>query len=159
MANAYRDAIFISLHVSSTGQAGTARTYYYQFSSPVAKTTDSANGTSAALPNAPRTGLTVWEEAQRPYLDSSQRLAGALQAALAQRFAGSPATAARFAVRELRSVAAPAIGVEVSSVSVGDPNILLATGASLAGTIERSVQALRPVGSLPAGNSGTAGAK
>ena len=30
IANAYRDAIFISFHVSSTGQIGTARAYSYQ---------------------------------------------------------------------------------------------------------------------------------
>jgi N-acetylmuramoyl-L-alanine amidase len=30
VANAYRDAIFISLHVSSTGQLGATRTYSYQ---------------------------------------------------------------------------------------------------------------------------------
>ena len=36
VANAYRDAIFISLHVSSTGQLGATRAYSYQFSSPVA---------------------------------------------------------------------------------------------------------------------------
>src|SRR5271170_3853963 len=35
VANAYRDAIFISLHVSSTGALGATRTYSYQFSSPI----------------------------------------------------------------------------------------------------------------------------
>jgi hypothetical protein len=56
-------------------------------------------------------------------------------------------------------VAAPAIAVEVSSISVTDPNALLALGASLAATIERSVQAMRPQGSLPAGVVGNAGGK
>jgi N-acetylmuramoyl-L-alanine amidase len=174
VANAYRDAIFISLHVSSTGQLGATRTYSYQFSNPVAAVS-SATGAAAAnatgpvatnaapanAPSAPIGGLLVWEEAQRPYTESSRRLADVLQSALAQRFAGSPATATRFAVRELRSVAAPAIAVEVSSVSVADSNSLLAMGSSLAATIERSVQAARPAGSLPAslGGGGTAGAK
>src|SRR5271155_179988 len=140
VANAYRDAIFISLHVSSTGQLGATR---------------------ANAPSAPISGLLVWKEAQRPYTESSRRLADVLQSALAQKFAGSPATATRFAVRELRSVAAPAIAVEVSSVSVADSNSLLAMGSALAATIERSVQAARPAGSLPAslGVGGTAGAK
>jgi hypothetical protein len=62
-------------------------------------------------------------------------------------------------VRELRSVAAPAIAVEVSSVTAGDSNSLLAIGASLTGTIERIIQAIRPPGSLPASAGGTAGAK
>src|SRR5271154_538294 len=167
VANAYRDAIFISLHVSSTGQLGTTRTYSYQFSSPAAVVSSATAGGAAnatAVPvatSAPISGLLVWEEAQRPYTESSRRLADVLQAALAQKFAGSPATATRFAVRELRSVAAPAIAVEVSSVSVADSNSLLAMGSSLAATIERSVQAARPAGSLPAslGVGGTAGAK
>jgi N-acetylmuramoyl-L-alanine amidase len=156
VANAYRDAIFISLHVSSTGQLGATRTYSYQFSSPIAAVSAAAG---AVVPPAPSSRLMLWEEAQRPYADSSHRLAEALQTALLQKFAGSPGTSARFAVRELRSVAAPAIAVEVSSVSVSDPNLLLAMGASLAATIERSVQAMRPPGSLPAGISGTAGAE
>src|SRR5580700_4869807 len=170
VANAYRDAIFISLHVSSTGQLGAARTYSYQFSSPIAVVSaataaDAANasgpGAVSAVPtqNASSSRLMVWEEAQRPYSESSQKLADALQAALAQKFAGSPGTSARFAVRELRSVAAPAIAVEVSSISGSDSNSLLAMGASLAATIERSVQAMRPQGSLPAGVVGNAGGK
>ena len=170
VANAYRDAIFISMHVSSTGQLGATRTYSYQFSSPIAavNATPAAGATDAVrsggaaaapVPSAPSGGLTVWEQAQRPYLESSHRMADALQAALAQKFAGSPGTSTRFAVRELRSVAAPAIAVEVSSISISDPNSLLAMGASLTATIERTVQAMRPQGSLPASGAGTAGGK
>jgi N-acetylmuramoyl-L-alanine amidase len=170
VANAYRDAIFISLHVSSTGAPGAARTYSYQFSNPIAASSatpgaDPASASGAGVvsgaptQSAPNSGLAVWEEAQRPYLESSHRLADALQAALAQKFAGSPGASTRFAVRELRSVAAPAIAVEVSSISVGDPNSLLAMGASLTATIERTVQAMRPQGSSAASSAGTAGAK
>jgi N-acetylmuramoyl-L-alanine amidase len=169
VANAYRDAIFISLHVSSTGQLGATRTYSYQFSNPVAMVNSAAaagqansagsGATSVAPPSAPSSGLLVWEEAQRPYTESSHRLADVLQSALAQKFPGSSATSTRFAVRELRSVAAPAIAVEVSSMSVADPNSLLAMGSSLAVTVERSIQTVRPPGSLPASLAGTAGAK
>jgi N-acetylmuramoyl-L-alanine amidase len=168
VANAYRDAIFISLHVSSTGQVGATRTYCYQFSNPAAIVSAAAAGaanapgivaTNVVPASAPASGLLVWEEAQRPYMESSHRVADVLQSALAQKFAGSPATSTRFAVRELRSVAAPAIAVEVSSVSVADSNSLLAIGASLASTIERSIQAMRPPGSLPASMGRTAGAK
>ncbi len=163
VANAYRDAIFISLHVSSTGQLGAARAYSYQFSNPVVMVgATTSGGTANAAPPAaaqatPTSGLLVWEEAQRPYIESSRRVADALQAALAQKFPGSPATSVRFAVRELRSVAAPAIAVEVSSVAAADSNSLLAIGASLTGTIERSIQAMRPQGSSPASLTGTAG--
>jgi N-acetylmuramoyl-L-alanine amidase len=170
VANAYRDAIFISLHVSSTGQMGTTRTYSYQFSTPLAALSAVTAGAPAnaavpgatnvvAPPSAPSNGLILWEEAQRPYLESSYKLADALQAALAQKFAGSPVTSTRFAVRELRSVAAPAIAVELSSVTAADSNSLLALGASLAVTIERSIQAARPTGSLPGSLGATAGGK
>jgi N-acetylmuramoyl-L-alanine amidase len=164
VANAYRDAIFISLHVSSTGQLAATRTYSYQFSSPIAAGSpvtgaDSAGAVAAPTQSSSSSSLTVWEAAQRPYLESSHKLADALQAALTQKFAGSPGASTRFAVRELRSVAAPAIAVEVSSISVADPNSLLALGASLTATIERTVQAMRPQGSLPASGAGTAGGK
>jgi len=163
VANAYRDAIFISLHISSTGQTGTARTYSYQFSNPVVTVTaaPAAGAENAARESAVAAskGLVTWEEAQRPYMVSSHRLADVLQSALAQKFAGSPPTSTRFAVRELRSVAAPAIAVEVSSMSGADSNSLLAMGASMTGTVERSIQALRPVGSQPASAPDTAGTK
>jgi N-acetylmuramoyl-L-alanine amidase len=161
VANAYRDAIFISLHVSSTGQLGATRTYSYQFSNPAAMVgaATAADAASVAAQTAPGTNLLVWEEAQRPYVESSHRVADVLQSTLAQKFVGSPATSTRFAVRELRSVAAPAIAVEVSSVTTADSNSLLAIGASLTGTIERTIQAMRPTGSLPASAGGTAGAK
>ena len=163
VANAYRDAIFISLHISSTGQLGTARTYCYQFSNPVVTVTAApaagAENTARESAAAASKGLVVWEEAQRPYMVSSHRLADVLQSALAQKFAGSPPTSTRFAVRELRSVAAPAIAVEVSSMSGADSNSLLAMGASLTGTVERSIQALRPLGSQPASAPEAAGTK
>ncbi len=132
-ANAYRDAIFISIHVSSTGKIGTARAYSYQFS----------NAAAIAPADAPKS-LVVWEEAQRPYLDASRRLADILQTELAQRFPGSPTASTAFGIRELRSVAAPAVAVELSSVSVPDGGLLASMGAPLASTIAHSVQLSRP---------------
>jgi N-acetylmuramoyl-L-alanine amidase len=141
MANAYRDAIFISVHISSTGKVGTARAYSYQFPESL-----SAPGTAAAS-DAPKS-LAIWAEAQRPYSGSSHRLADLLQAELAQRFSGSAATSTPFAIRELRSVSAPAIAVELSSISVPDPNMLAAMGAPLATALVRGVQTLRPGNTL-----------
>ncbi len=132
-ANAYRDAIFITIHVSSTGKIGTARAYSYQFS----------NETASAPGQAPKS-LVAWEEAQRPYLDASHRLADILQTELAQRFPGSPTASTAFAIRELRSVSAPAVAVELSSVAVPDGSLLASMGAPLAGTIAHSVQLSRP---------------
>jgi N-acetylmuramoyl-L-alanine amidase len=163
VANAYRDAIFISLHVSSTGTIGTARAYSYQFSTPLVAAGAAGAGTtppfSAPTSNARAGGLIPWDQAQQPFADASHRLADILQAQLAQRFNGSPAVSSRVAVRELRSVAAPAVAVEVSSVSVSDPNTLLVMGAPLSAAIVRGVQILRPVGSSPGSPSGLAGAK
>jgi N-acetylmuramoyl-L-alanine amidase len=141
VANAYRDAIFISVHVSSTGKVGTAHVYSYQFSNSVAAPGD------ASIGGGPKS-LVGWEEAQRPYLETSHRLANLLQVELAQRFAGSATVSSPFAIRELRSVSAPAIAVELSSISVPDPNMLPAMGAPLTSALVRSVQTLRPGNTL-----------
>jgi N-acetylmuramoyl-L-alanine amidase len=138
VANAHRNVIFVSLHVSSTGPVGTARAYSYQF--PVAAAT-------------PAAGPATWEEAQRPQSDASHRLADFVQAELAQRFAGSPKVSATAVVRELRSAACPAVAVEISSVSVNDANILAALAAPLATSIGHGLAAFRAV-NQPAGQSG-----
>lgn len=147
LANAYHDAIFITVHVSSTGQVGTAHAYSYQYS------TAAASAATSAINDTPKS-LVLWDEAQRPYLDTSHRLADVLQTELAQRFTGSPFTSTPFAIRDLRSVSAPAVAVELSSVAVSDPNMLAAMGAPLASALVRSVQILRPPASL-SGNSGS----
>src|SRR5580704_2980141 len=160
IANGYRDSILISMHVSSTGKVGTARAYSYQFAAPLA-----AGGGGNALPPVTPTAATrvsslvLWDQAQQPFVEVSHRLADILQVQLAQRFGGSPAVSTRIAVRELRSVAAPAVAVEVSSVSVGDPNTLLVMGAPLAASIVRGVQVLRPLGSSPGNSSAPAGTR
>jgi N-acetylmuramoyl-L-alanine amidase len=164
IANGYRDSIFISMHVSSTGKVGTARAYSYQFAAPLAMASISG-GAGSALPPVTQTAATrvsslvLWDQAQQPFVEVSHRLADMLQVQLAQRFGGSPAVSTRIAVRELRSVAAPAVAVEVSSVSVGDPNTLLVMGAPLAASIVRGVQVLRPLGSSPGNSSAPAGTR
>ena len=139
LANAYRNAIFISLHVSSTGAFGTVRSYFYQFGS-------GPNGPSAstnAVAAAPHPALLAWDEAQLQHLDVSHRLADTLQAELARQFNGSPAAAAPAAVRELRSINAPAVAIEVSSVSVKDSNSLAMLAGPLAVAIARGLQSFR----------------
>src|SRR5271156_1155194 len=145
MANAYRDAIFISLHVASTGKVGTARAYSYQYSS----------GAAADAPaNAAPKSLVVWEEAQRPYLESSHRLADLVQVQLGLRFSDSPGVSRPFAIRELRSVSAPAVAVELSSVAVPDANMLTAMGFPLMNALVRSVQLFRPAPAVSRDASG-----
>jgi N-acetylmuramoyl-L-alanine amidase len=141
--NAYRDAIFISLHVSSTGTVGTARAYYYQFANPYAPA-----GTAAGAPGGPRPGtgpggMLLWEEAQRPYAPASHRLADLIQGVLAQGFANSPVTSTGVPIRELRSVAAPAVAIELSSVAASDPNSLLAAAGPISNAVVQGLVAYR----------------
>ena len=156
LANSYRDVIFVSFHISSTGTLHTARVYSYQFPDAVPTT---ANPDTRAASTPPRpvkaTSLVAWEEAQRPYADASHQLADVLQADLTLRFPGSPGAASAAAVRGLRSVGAPAIAVEISNVSVSDPNELAAMAAPVSTAIVRSIVASRP----PAGSAALPGSK
>ena len=145
MANGYRDVIFISLHVASTGAVGTARAYYYQFPAPVAAT--ASTGSDAQSPAAPAPGLLSWDEAQRSYAESSHRFADAVQTQFAQNFSGSPTAATPAAVGVLRHVAAPALAVEVSSVAVENASSLISLSGSLANSIARALAGFRPVNS------------
>jgi len=146
-ANTFRDAIFISLHVSSTGTIGSARSYFYQFPAPF----PTADSTQAA--NAPTRGFGTaipWEEAQRPFTEQSRRLANLVQIELARRFTTSPNAPTPVAVRNLRSVAAPALAVEMSSVSVSDPIALTSLLGPLAASIAKGIAAFRPIATSPA---------
>lgn len=128
VANAQSNAIFVSLHVGSSGPIGTAFAYYYDFS-------------RLAGPTAPVTGgLLPWNEAQRSYEPSSRRLAQLLQVELAARFNGSPELPGAAEVYQLRSIAEPAIAVEVESVNVPDAATLDALADPLALSISRAVR-------------------
>jgi len=140
-SNIYRDAIFISLHVGSTGTFGDARAYYYQFWTPAPPS--AASNATAASAN-PAATPTFWEDAQRSYTDASRRLADLLAAQLAQSFSGSPSASSAAAVRELRSVTAPAIALEISSMSASNPERLTGLAGPLAIAISRAVEAFRP---------------
>jgi len=143
MANSHRDAIFISLHVASTGASGTVRAYYTQFGTPPPPAPLAAS-TNAKASNPPAGGLTPWETAQLPYLDVSHRLADLIQGELAQAFSGSGPTATGVPVRELRSVTAPAVAVEISSVGTPTPDLLTASATPLGAALARAIQAFRP---------------
>jgi N-acetylmuramoyl-L-alanine amidase len=138
LANAYRDPVFVSLHVSSTGAVGTARTYFYQFAAPIA----GAVSDSAAPP---------WEEAQRPFGDASRRLANLVQIEITHRLTDSPNAPAPVAVRSLRSVAAPAVAVEISSVLASDPAALNSLAGPLAISVARGIAAFHPILGTAAG--------
>lgn len=154
MANSYRDAIFINLHVSSTGTVGTARAYFYQFWTPlpppaaVSSSADKSTPQPIALTSTPSsTTLIPWEQAQRPYVDMSHRLADQLQAQLATVFMGSPGISAGVAERGLRSVTAPAISIEISSVAAPNVASLSAMAAPLGVAVGKGLQSFRAANS------------
>jgi N-acetylmuramoyl-L-alanine amidase len=128
IANAQRGAIFVSLHIASMGLPGTVRVYVM----------------SDLPPSNDATGLIAWDRAQAPFLPLSRRFADLVQGFLAQRFKGSPSSAQVAAVRQLRTTAAPAIAVEVSSVSVEDRGQLDRMAPGVADAIARGASAFRP---------------
>jgi N-acetylmuramoyl-L-alanine amidase len=128
MANAQRGAVFITLHISSTGLAGTARVY--------------VNSDLPPLTNA--AGLIPWDDAQAPFLDLSRKFGDTVQGLLTQRFRGSPNVSQTAAVRQLRTTAAPAIAVEISSVSVEKREDLDRMAPGVADAIARGVVAFKP---------------
>lgn len=133
MANAQTGAVFVSLHIASTGLPGTVRVYVY----------------SALVPPADAGGLVPWGRAQAPFEGLSQKMGDLVQAQLAQRFKGSPVTAETAAVRQLRTTAAPAIAVEVSSVVVEDRSALDQMAPGVADAIAMGVAQFRPSYVIP----------
>jgi N-acetylmuramoyl-L-alanine amidase len=134
MANAQRGAIFVTLHIASTGTPGTARVYVMN---------DLPTGVDA-------TGLIPWDRAQAPFASLSRKLGDQVQVLLAQRFKGSPASVQTASVRQLRTTAAPAIAVEISSVTVEDRAQLDHMAPGVADAIARGAAAFRPTYVLPA---------
>jgi N-acetylmuramoyl-L-alanine amidase len=128
VANAQQGAVFVTLHVASTGLPGTARVYVNE-----------------DLPVTPEvTGLIPWERAQGPFLSLSRKLGDLVQGQLAQRFKGSPNEVRSAAVRQLRTTAAPAIAVEISSVTVENRNDLDRMAPGVADAIAKGVAAFKP---------------
>jgi N-acetylmuramoyl-L-alanine amidase len=127
-ANAQHGAVFITLHLASTGTAGTARVYV----------------TPEMAPANDPPGLLSWDRAQAPYVAQSHKLGDLVQVELARRFKGSPAAAIVAPVRQLRTTAAPAIAVEISSVSVKERQILDRMVPGVAEAIARGVAEFRP---------------
>jgi N-acetylmuramoyl-L-alanine amidase len=128
IANAQRGAVFVTLHISSTGLPGTVRAY--------------VNSDLAAVTEA--TGLISWDRAQAPFLGLSKKFGDLVQAMLLQRFKGSPDAAQTAAVRQLRTTAAPAIAVEISSIVVGNRAELDRMAPGVADAIARGAAAFKP---------------
>jgi N-acetylmuramoyl-L-alanine amidase len=96
-------------------------------------------------------GILSWDTAQAPYATLSRKFGDAVQGVLAQRFKGSPSNAQTASVRQLRTTAAPAIAVELSSVSVQDRSELERMMPGVADAIARGLAAFRPSYVVPSG--------
>jgi N-acetylmuramoyl-L-alanine amidase len=139
IANAQSGAVFVTLHIASTGLPGTVRVYV---NSDLPVTTDAG-------------GLIPWDRAQTPFQGLSRKLGDLVQGLLSQRFKGSPSTAQTAAVRQLRTTAAPAIAVEISSVVVEDRADLDRMAPGVADAIATGVAAFRPSYVVPTTAGGT----
>ena len=128
LANAQTGAIFVTLHISSTGIAGTVRVY--------------------TMPDMARlqtnSGLIPWEQAQAAYLSLSRKLGDTIQGELAQKFKGSPSNVLTASVRQLRTTAAPAVAVEISNVTISDKTEIDRMLSGVSEAIVRGVVAFRP---------------
>jgi len=143
LANAQTGAIFVSLHVSSTGLSGTVRVY-----------------TMADMPLPSTTGgLIPWDQAQASYLPLSRKLGDTVQGELTQRFKGSPMNVQSAYVRQLRTTAAPAIAVELSSVAMEDKADLDRMLPGVADAIVRGIVTFRPSYVTPGMPGNAPGAK
>jgi N-acetylmuramoyl-L-alanine amidase len=159
LMNGMRGAIFISLHVASTGPIGTVRAYWYGGVTgylPEVSVTTGARTAATRPVAATRAGLVLWDRAQESHLDASRRLADLTQIQLAQKFGGSPEVPEPAAVRQLRTIAGPAIAVEVSSVAVSDPGQLQQMARPLADSVTRAVMDFASI--PPTAGAATAGA-
>lgn len=161
IANGQHGAIFITLHVSSTGPAGTVRVYSEP--APPAPLAGVAPQTgSANPPRSPQTvqmpapafsigapaahpGMVNWDHAQDTYIGLSREFAALVQAQMSQRFRGSPPAPLQAAVRQLRTVAAPAIAIEISSVSIPGRALLDQMAPVLADGVARAVADFKPI--------------
>jgi N-acetylmuramoyl-L-alanine amidase len=156
LINGLRDAVFISLHVSSTGTIGTARTYFYTFADAPPPAAANPADSRAASPQRSGLGLLEWDRAQQPYADLSRRMAELVQIQLAQQFMGSPEAPLTAPIRQLRTIAAPAIAIEVASVAT-DAQHLAQMGQPAAEAVARAIVAFRQ--SLTGGAPAPAGAQ
>jgi N-acetylmuramoyl-L-alanine amidase len=139
VANALPGAIFVSLHVASSGPAGTAIAYSL---APLPAPQPASNAKDQPPVTVPAF-LTPWQDAQRKFIGESRRLAELLQIQLAQKFKGSPETPLRGTIRQLRLVEHPAVAVEISSVAVAQRQQLDRMAPGLVDAFLRALEAFR----------------
>ena len=167
IANQFANSFFVTLHVASTGTPSTVRVYYDRFAAPYempplsagsSPRSDSSPPPSTAAVSPTQAELLLpWRLAQTSFDDASHRFADLVQAGLSQKFSGSPTSSISAAVRDLRSIATPAIAIEISNI--GSPNVsaLEQMSPSIAAAIAQAVSALHPAANA-SNNVGAAGA-
>jgi hypothetical protein len=84
-----------------------------------------------------------WGHAQRSSIDLSRQLAELTQTELARRFQGSPEMPVAAPVRQLRTIASPAIAIELCSIDVTDVKRLEQMAQPLAEAVGRAVAEFR----------------
>jgi N-acetylmuramoyl-L-alanine amidase len=157
IANALPGAVFVTLHVASLGEPGTAIAYSLADIPAGPPASDAPGGNPAATsppPNNPREQpagalpafLIPWQDAQLRFIAESRRLAELLQIQLAQKFKGSPEFPQRGAVRQLRLVGRPAVAIEIASVALPQRQQLERMGPGLAEAFLRALEAFRRPG-------------
>ncbi|MGH9470464.1 MAG: N-acetylmuramoyl-L-alanine amidase family protein, partial [Terriglobia bacterium] len=140
-ANTSEPAVFVTFHAGDLGdRSPVAAVYTYEQSSPPAP---------VAPHGGPSSLFVRWNMAQQPQLTRSQQLAAIVQQRLAQ-IQGVTAPAQQQApVRQLRSIAAPAVAVEVGTLAP-DENAGLVNSAQfqqqIAGAIAAALQQFVPAG-------------
>ncbi|HEY6466889.1 MAG TPA: N-acetylmuramoyl-L-alanine amidase [Candidatus Acidoferrales bacterium] len=154
LANQFADAIFVSLHVASTGTPSTVRVYYDRIASAYTMTTLPPGATPGTvppptrpvMPAEPISELISWRKAQVSFDDASHRFADMVQAGLAQKFSGSPTNSIPAAVRDLRSVAAPAVDIEISNINSPNVATLESMSPSIASALAQAIAQFHATG-------------
>ncbi len=95
-----------------------------------------------------------FDDRSTPYVTLSRKFGDAVQGQLGQRFKGSPNNSQSATIRQLRTTAAPAIAVELASVSVQDRADLDRMMPGVGDAIARGVAEFRPSYVVP-GAAGT----
>lgn len=160
IANQFSNAFFVTLHIASTGTSNTVRVYYDRIAAPY--TMSAAAGSSAPIAPPPQSmpmgaasqiELLPWRQAQASFDDASHRFADLVQTELTQKFSGSPANSMSAAIRDLRSVATPAIAIEISNI--GSPNVsaLEQMSPPIASAIAQAVAAIHSTTSANSGSN------
>lgn len=138
-ANAARPAAFITIHAGQLGDhTPVVRVYTYQPPSPLTPASNTPPAPSMFVP---------WDEAQQPSAERSEQLAVDVTQALAQSvnhirgLQVAPVTPAP--VRQLRSIAAPAVAIEVGTLApaenagaIAQPAFQQQIAAAIASAIE-----------------------